>query len=146
MIVFTIIDYVVFAIFAVNVLYLLLFAALSLLKLPAPPASRNATRRVAILIPAYKEDGVIVECARSAIAQRYPKKLFDVVVISDSMTDETNHRLSQLPLRLIVVNFDKSTKSKALNKAMAEIGDNYDIAVVGYSASEVRSALPIRSN
>ena len=130
MIALTVIDYIFFAFFAANVLYLLLFATLSLLKVPDRKSPGKSRRRMAILIPAYREDSVIMECARSAIAQRYPQDLFDVVVISDSMTDDTNRRLSQLPLRLIVVNFDKSTKVKALNKAMAEIGDRYDVAII----------------
>ncbi len=130
MIALTVIDYIFFTIFAANVLYLLLFAVLSLLKVPTPKASCKPWRRMAVLIPAYREDGVIMECARSAIAQQYPRDLFDVVVISDKMTDETNRRLFRLPLRLIVVNFEKSTKAKALNKAMAEIGDQYDVAII----------------
>ena len=130
MIALTVIDYIFFTIFAANVLYLLLFAVLSLLKVPTPKASGKPWRRMAVLIPAYREDGVIMECARSAIAQQYPRDLFDVVVISDKMTDDTNRRLSRLPLRLIVVNFEKSTKAKALNKAMAEIGDQYDVAII----------------
>jgi cellulose synthase/poly-beta-1,6-N-acetylglucosamine synthase-like glycosyltransferase len=34
------------------------------------------------------------------------------------------------PIKLIEVSFDKSTKSKALNKAMATLDQDYDIAVV----------------
>lgn len=129
--IWTIIDYLFFIIFAINVLYLLLFALLSLLRLKQPkPSAAKPSRRIAVLIPAYKEDSVIIECARSALSQQYPKGMFDVVVISDSMTDDTNSRLARLPLKLIVVNFDKSTKSKALNTAMHEIGDDYDVAVV----------------
>ena len=134
--IWTIIDYLFFIIFAINVLYLLLFASLSLLRLKQPkPSAAKPSRRIAVLIPAYKEDGVIMECARSALAQRYPQELVDVVVISDSMTDATNERLAQLPLKLIVVNFDKSTKAKALNTAMHEIGDDYDVA--GFSVGIV---------
>jgi hypothetical protein len=36
----------------------------------------------------------------------------------------------KLPIKLIEVSFDKSTKSKALNKAMATLDQDYDIAVV----------------
>jgi cellulose synthase/poly-beta-1,6-N-acetylglucosamine synthase-like glycosyltransferase len=35
-----------------------------------------------------------------------------------------------LPIKLIEVSFDKSTKSKTLNKAMATLDQDYDIAVV----------------
>ena len=46
------------------------------------------------------------------------------------MKPETNASLSVLPIRLIEVHFEKSTKSKALNAAMAALGDDYDIALV----------------
>ena len=45
------------------------------------------------------------------------------------MKDETNNYLSSLPIELVKVFFENSTKSKALNLAMEQIGD-YDIALV----------------
>lgn len=87
-------------------------------------------RKMAVLIPAYKEDGVIVDVARQALRQHYPANRFDVVVIADSLKPSTIISLRSLPITVIEVSFEKSTKVKALNKAMAVIGDNYDCAVV----------------
>lgn len=98
-------------------------------KLPVPPPSTKY-KRFAILIPAYKEDAVIHECVHSCLEQDYPVDSFDVVVISDSMQPETNASLSLLPIRLVEVHFEKSTKSKALNAAMAAIGNDYDVALI----------------
>lgn len=125
-----IIDYIVFAVFALHTLYLLVFAVLSLRKMPPLATAQQSERRMAVLIPAYKEDNVIMECVRSVLEQRYPRDLFEVVVISDRMSEETNRRLSQLPLRLIEVRFENSTKAKSLNTAMERIGDAYDVAVI----------------
>ena len=41
-----------------------------------------------------------------------------------------NASLAVLPVRLVEVHFEKSTKSKSLNAAMAAIGNDYDIALV----------------
>ncbi|WP_090122067.1 glycosyltransferase [Lutibacter oricola] len=85
---------------------------------------------MAVLIPGYKEDEVILEVAKSALEQDYPKNLFDVVIIADSFKKETISELETLPIKLIEVSFEKSTKSKALNKAMAKLKSKYDIALV----------------
>ncbi|MGF7138060.1 glycosyltransferase family 2 protein [Roseimarinus sediminis] len=87
-------------------------------------------RKMAVLIPGYKEDAVIVDVANDALNQKYPKELFDVVVIADSFRQETIDALKALSIILVEVSFEKSTKSKALNKAMETIGNNFDVAVV----------------
>jgi cellulose synthase/poly-beta-1,6-N-acetylglucosamine synthase-like glycosyltransferase len=93
-----------------------------------PPAAEF--RRIAVMIPAYKEDQVIYDVALHALKQSYPQNLYDVVVIADSLKIQTLSRLAQLPIKVIEVAFEKSTKVKALNKAMQVLGDNYDIAVI----------------
>jgi cellulose synthase/poly-beta-1,6-N-acetylglucosamine synthase-like glycosyltransferase len=87
-------------------------------------------KTIAVLIPGYKEDQVILEVAKLALQQDYPSNLYDVVIIADSFQKETLNELKVLPIKLIEVSFEKSTKSKALNKAMADLQDDYDIAVV----------------
>lgn len=125
-----ILDWILYVLFAINVLYLLVYSLASLKRdLPVPP-STTMYKRFAILIPAYREDAVIHECVRSCLDQDYPADCFDVVVISDHMQPETNVSLSALSIRLVEVHFEHSTKSKALNAAMAAIGDNYDVALI----------------
>jgi cellulose synthase/poly-beta-1,6-N-acetylglucosamine synthase-like glycosyltransferase len=87
-------------------------------------------RRIAVLIPAYKEDGVIISVAAQALQQNYPPDKFDVVVIADSLKTNTLERLRALPIKVIEVSFERSTKVKALNRALAAIGDNYECALV----------------
>ncbi|PKP35285.1 MAG: N-glycosyltransferase [Bacteroidetes bacterium HGW-Bacteroidetes-17] len=87
-------------------------------------------RKYAVLIPGYKEDQVIIDVAADALNQDYPKELYDVIVIADSFKKETLVELSKLNVRIIEVSFELSTKSKALNAAMNELGDDYDVAVV----------------
>ena len=87
-------------------------------------------RKVAVLIPAYKEDGVIVGVAAQALQQTYPADSYDVVIIADSLKPATLDKLRALPIKVIEVSFVKSTKVKALNRAMETLGDGYDCALV----------------
>src|SRR5688500_12137372 len=87
-------------------------------------------RKVAVLIPAYKEDQVITGVAQQALQQNYPSDFFDVIVIADSLKASTLQKLRALPIKVVEVCFDKSTKVKAMNRAMEVIGDDYDCALV----------------
>jgi cellulose synthase/poly-beta-1,6-N-acetylglucosamine synthase-like glycosyltransferase len=73
---------------------------------------------------------VIQEVASNALLQDYPKEYFDVVVIADSFRQDTLDFLKTLPIKVLEVEFDISTKSKALNSAMERITAGYDIAVI----------------
>ncbi len=114
----------------VSVLYLMIFALSGLKKTDRDglrPVSASF-HKIAVLIPAYKEDAVIVNTVRRALEISYPEEYWDLVVIADSMKEETIKQLASFPIRLIQVSFEKSTKSKALNKALAELGNDYDLA------------------
>lgn len=86
--------------------------------------------KVAVLIPAYKEDGVIVGVAEQALKQHYPSSRFDVVVIADSLKAATLEKLRRLPIKVVEVSFEKSTKVRALNAAMTSLGNAYDCAII----------------
>jgi cellulose synthase/poly-beta-1,6-N-acetylglucosamine synthase-like glycosyltransferase len=97
----------------------------------SPVAPETLMRhKFAVLIPSYKEDNVIVSVAQHALEQTYPHEFYDVVVIADSLRPDTVVKLKQLPIKVIEVSFDKSTKVKSLNRAMAAIGDDYDYALI----------------
>lgn len=123
-------ELILFLIFGINVLYLFVFSVAARWgKRKESTAKAVYDKRIALLIPAYKEDSVILECVNSCLKQHYPQNKYDIVVISDRMEKATNDRLSSLGVKLIEVFFEKSTKAKALNHAMAQL-DDYDIAIV----------------
>lgn len=124
-----ILEFIVFLVFAFNVLYILIFSILSSLNNAEEKHISEPAKKIAVLIPAYKEDNVIIGCVESCLAMNYPENLYDIVVISDQMKPETLEKLRKLPIKIIEVFFDKSTKSKALNYAMSQLED-YDIAVI----------------
>ncbi|MFD0798328.1 glycosyltransferase [Maribacter chungangensis] len=127
----SILEILLFAYLAFGVFYILLFSIAGLFKAKSKTISvTKAERKFAVLIPGYKEDAVIVEVAKRALEQTYDRAKFDVVVIADSFEKETLNALRALPIILIEVSFETSTKSKALNAAMAQIGDSYDVALI----------------
>ncbi len=111
-------------------LYIFIFGFASLFPARKKKAITSDQRKYAVLIPGYKEDQVIIEVAKDALNQDYPKELYDVIVIADSFKKETLAELRKLPIQVIEVSFELSTKSKALNEAMAQLPDVYDVAIV----------------
>jgi len=123
-----------------TVFYLLLFAVAGKLGRaddarspnPAPaPAVPGVPHRIGVLIPAYKEDAVIVESVQANLRQQYPVNDFDLIVIADSMRPDTLARLAELPIRVMEVSFPVSTVSNAISAALGRLQPNeYDILVV----------------
>lgn len=130
MTVYIIIQTVLLVLLSLATAYILVFALAGLFYKEKPYGTPGRFRKAAVLIPGYKEDAVIVEVATAALKQQYPQGLFDVVIIADSFQPSTIEKLKSIPVKLIEVSFEKSTKSKALNKAMEQLGDGYEIAVV----------------
>lgn len=125
------IDIVSFILMLFGGFYLLVFGLYSLPAALHRPSKSRKKNRIAVLFPAYKEDGVIVESVRSFLEQDYPGEMYDVVVISDHMTDETNRALEALPVRLLMADYAESTKAKALNLAVDSLEKElYDIVVI----------------
>lgn len=125
-----ILEVLLIAYFGFASLYVFIFAFAGVFKAPKRARIMNRERKFAVLIPGYKEDNVIAEVAKSALEQEYPKDLFEVVVIADSFKRTTLEALQRLPITVLEVSFEKSTKSKALNKAMELLGDDYQVALV----------------
>ena len=124
------VEYVVYIYFAMASAYVLIFAIASRFSSKDKRREAERKRRMAVLIPGYREDAVIVDVAEKALRQTYGTEHYDVVVIADSFLPETISALKKLPLTLVEVQFEKSTKSKSLNRAMEQLEDEYDIAVV----------------
>ena len=94
-------------------------------------SSSSEKLRFAILIPGYKEDPVILSTVEQNLSIGYPKNFYDLYVIADSFLPETLRELSKLDCQIIDVQFEKSTKVKALKKALEGIdADNYDYLVI----------------
>ncbi len=124
------IEYVIVGYFLMSGMYILIFSIAGNFYRKRQAPVKKYQHKIAVLIPAYKEDAVIVEVAKSALAQNYPSHLFDVIVIADSLESDTIAELKTLPIHLLEVFFKKSTKSKALNRAMNRLNENYGGALI----------------
>lgn len=131
LLVVTIIQIVLLVYFGLSTIYIFILSLAGLFKIKRPAIIDDRQRKFVVLIPGYKEDAVIVDVARDATLQNYPREMYDVVVIADSFQPSTIAELKKLPIKVVEVSFDKSTKSKALNKTMAQLPENYyDCAVI----------------
>ena len=125
-----IIEIFVFSYFLVATLYFAVFSVAGLFPYRTKKPESIPLRKFVVFIPGYKEDMVIVNVARHALEQDYPADCFDVIVIADSFKPETLENLRQLPIQVIEVSFEQSSKARALNKAMSQIEVNYDAAII----------------
>jgi cellulose synthase/poly-beta-1,6-N-acetylglucosamine synthase-like glycosyltransferase len=127
-----VLELLIFIYLAGCVFYNLLFSVAGKLSF-RKKTGNEVTRfsRIAILIPAYKEDEIIISAIQSYANLNYAKELYDVVVIADSLQPETMQRLYASGVIVVPVKFEKSTKAKSLNAAMEILpSGNYDIAVI----------------
>lgn len=129
--IFYFIEYIGWILATLAVAYPLLFTLAALWKRDIYYPEAQKKRRFAVLFPAYKEDRIIIPVIESFLKQSYPKDLYDIVVISDHMQEQTNQRLAQLPIIFLRANYADSSKAKALNLAVNSLGPTqYDVVVI----------------
>ncbi len=142
-----ILDWVLYVLFAINILYLLVYILESLRRKPAKMAPAKEHKRIALLIAAYREDAVIMDTVQACLVQDYPSDRYDVVVISDHMQPSTNEKLRALPIKLLQVDFEKSTNTKSLKAALEYLGkDSYDIALIIDADNIINSSYLVELN
>ena len=88
-------------------------------------------KKIAVLIPSYKEDHIILDTAASAVGQNYPADRFDVFVIADKLQPSTIEKLREIPVGVVVVHFENSMKSRSINAALNQLsGNGYEVAMI----------------
>jgi len=122
--------------FGYVVSYTLIFSVAGLFYKPPAFAKASAGRpsegynKFLVLIPSYKEDSVILDSAKRALEQTYPATHYRVAVIADSLQPATLLALRQLPIDVVEVHFESSTKVKSLNTALTSLPDEMDYVVI----------------
>lgn len=126
-----VIELIIIVYFLYTVLYSCVFSVAGLFYKPPIKIRNNNKKSFCIFIPCYKEDVVILDVAKKALEQSYPAENYDVVVIADSLQQKTISALQQLPIKVVEVQFESSTKVKSLNFAIQTLPDaKYDYAVI----------------
>jgi cellulose synthase/poly-beta-1,6-N-acetylglucosamine synthase-like glycosyltransferase len=124
-----IITWAVFVYFAANTIYLFVMALCGRMIKGKKFKIQEEKHSIAILIPSFREDQIIVDTALHAKAHNYPESRFTVTVIADKLKPETIQKLKQIPVDVMEVNL--SMKSRSLHAAL-ELPDlnNYDIVMI----------------
>ena len=110
----------------------MLFAIASLFYVEKQDDNFSSIRKynVAILIPAYKEDSVIIETARRAIKHNSKLSSFNVLVIADTLQNKTISSIKETGANVLPVSLNKSTKAKSINIALKTLSNKTDFVIV----------------
>ncbi len=119
-----------FGFFLLNTTYVLVLSLGGLLYKRIQVKRSSVFSKIAVFVPCYKEDIVILSTTNNLFSLKYPKEAFDIIVIADSLKSDTLSQLAKTKAIIVPVSFEKSTKSKSLNFAMSHLTKQYDIAVV----------------
>ncbi len=115
-----IISWAVFIYFAANTLYLFVMALFGRLTRGRKYIIQNEKHRIAVLIPSFREDQIIVDTAFQIREHDYPGSRFTVTVIADKLKPETMQKLMQIPVNVLEVNL--GMKSRSLHAALESPG------------------------
>lgn len=110
-----------YIIFIVSYSLIFVVASRNYKKKSKPSNTQFGKIKFAVLVPAYKEDSVILNTVKQNLAVDYPSDSFDIIVISDQLKSTTLRELSKTDAITHIVSFEKSTKAKAISSAL----DNY---------------------
>ncbi len=129
MIFFYILSWILFIYLAAGTGYMLLLSVAG--KWGSLPAydRHSHKNRIAVIIPSYREDAIIVDTARKAAAHNYPADKFAICVVADSLQPETVLQLKQIPVQVLEVRV--SMKAKSVHAMLAALNEqDYDIGII----------------
>ena len=128
--IFKILSLLLLAYCCFSVLYFFVFSLAGVFYKKEKSNNSGKVNRIAILVPAYKEDKIISSTVQNLLQLDYPKDGYDIYVIADSFEPATIQQLQALPVNVIEVSFQNSTKTKSLNEAFKNITKPYSIALI----------------
>ncbi|WP_315824396.1 glycosyltransferase [Paraflavitalea speifideaquila] len=87
---------------------------------------------MAVLIPSYKEDHIIINTARKAAAHDYATGQFTVYIAADRIQPETVIQLRAIPqVEVLEVHFELGSKARSLNKLFNWIPEGkHEVAII----------------
>jgi len=126
-----ILFYILIVYLAINIIYLLVFSIAGKFRRMPDNRETGIKKRIAVCIPSYNEDAVIINTATSAAQHNYPKEYFDVFIAADHLSEKTINSLKQLNITVYPLFFERGSKARSLNYLLNTIHeDDYDIALV----------------
>ncbi len=130
--IFIFLDWTLFVLVSLTVLYLGFFAITSLFVRHSETPRTKKQNRFIVLIPSYKSGRSLEMTVKSILGQSYSQRSFDVTVIADNEDEMTLFHLAQQPITLLTPNFEKSSRTKSLQLAINNLPQFkiYDVAVI----------------
>ena len=130
--IFTIIDWIMFILISLTVLYLGVFAITSLFVRHSETPKAKKQNRFIVLITSYKGGKNLEMTVKSILGQSYTQRQFDVTVIADHEDEMTMFHLAQQPITLLTPNFERQSRIKSLQLAINNLPQFkiYDAVVI----------------
>ncbi|AXY77524.1 glycosyltransferase [Paraflavitalea soli] len=127
-----IIFFILFIYFAAYTVYFFVVAIIGKLSRPKQYQPNAAKKSIAVLIPSYKEDHIIINTARKAAAHDYPTDQFTVYIAADRLQPETVAELRTIPhVEVLEVHFELGSKARSLNKLFNWIpAGRHEVAII----------------
>ena len=82
------------------------------------PSTFQPEIRFSVIIPARNEEKNIGNCLQSILQQNYPSSLFEIIVVDDYSTDETNSTVQQIQRsnsNLLLISLKEELKDEVVN-------------------------------
>lgn len=124
------VEILLFAFFAINTCYVCVLSLAGRFYVRRIVPAAPHYKKIAVLVPCYKEDVVILATARLLLTVDYPRACVDIIIIADSLQPDTLRELATLDVTVLPVTFSRSLKSRSLNYALQTLPNAYDIAVI----------------
>ncbi len=102
--------------------------------------------KFAVLLPARNEENVIALIIKSLQMQQYPAELFDIFVIPNNCTDDTEGAALRAGAKILHCNAPVSTKGEVLHQILGSLQGQYDAYCVFDADNVVDSGFLARMN
>jgi len=87
--------------------------------------------KIAIIIPAYKEDGIILNSLKEHLTLNYPKELYHVFLCADSFAPETIQKIKELPVTVFEISFEVSSVVNSVKYGVSQLNPaEYPITLI----------------
>jgi len=124
-------TWILFCYISLNVLYLFVITVAGKIHRSRRYGINPEKKRIAVLIPSYREDEIVLTTARKAKEHDYPSDKFEVFFAAHHLKKETIEQLRAVPVQVLEVEFELGSKARSLNKLLNWIPEGkYDIGII----------------
>jgi cellulose synthase/poly-beta-1,6-N-acetylglucosamine synthase-like glycosyltransferase len=126
------INTVLRAYFTYSVVYTATFSVASRFHRSRLRAQTKKCHRIAILIPVYQDDAVVLQSVGYVQYQHYPADCYQVFVVADTLRADTLAQLKTMNAEVVEVTFDERTKARSVAEGLQRIQQHgyYDLTVI----------------